>query len=227
VAKLSKMNIFVSDEEASLFANLVDIEANKIDYVNNGVDTEYFANTECFNSPFINSEKIIVFTGAMDYWANVDAVVWFVKEVFPKIKQQCKFAQFFIVGSKPCKEVLDLAAVEGVYVTGSVKDIRPYLFYAQLVVAPLRIARGIQNKVLEAMAMGKRIVATPQAIEGISVGEQELCVTEQPADFAQYVLTYLADISGQHYVQKNRNFVAENYSWGVSHQRLTRIIDCE
>lgn len=226
VAEYSKTNIFVSQEEAALFSRLVDIEPKKIDFVCNGVDTDYFKGNQHFQTPYIDGEKdIIVFTGAMDYWANVDAVSWFVTEVFPKIKQQCKHAKFFIVGSRPSSQVFSLEKTEGVFVTGGVRDIRPYLYYAQLVVAPLQIARGIQNKVLEAMAMSKRIVVTPQAIEGIQVADQDISIAEGAEVFAKQVLSYLADVSDNTDAEKNRDFVTDKYSWAVSHQRLTEIIE--
>jgi len=227
VAKLVKMNIFVSQEESQLFTNLVDIDPKKVSFVNNGVDTEYFSVNESYNSPYNKPENIIVFTGAMDYWANVDAVTWFVREVFPTIKQQCSNAQFYIVGSKPTKEVMHLASTEGVFVTGRVEDIRPYLKFSSVVVAPLLIARGIQNKVLEAMAMGKRIVATPQAIEGIKIVDQEVYIEESAEDFAKQVLLLLDNTQVSFYVEENRQFVQKNFSWDASLKRLTHIIETD
>ena len=110
----------------------------------------------------------LVFTGAMDYWANVDAVEWFARKVFPEIRAQLPKVEFHIVGARPTAAVVALASLPGVTVTGSVPDVRPFLAHASLVVAPLRIARGIQNKVLEAMAMEKIAVVSPQAMAGIS-----------------------------------------------------------
>ncbi len=225
VAKLAKMNIFVSQEEAQLFTNLVDIDSKKVSFVNNGVDTEYFSINKPYITPYNESENIIVFTGAMDYWANVDAVTWFVHKVFPTIKQQCSNAQFYIVGSKPTKKVMHLASMEGVFVTGRVEDIRPYLWFSSVVVAPLLIARGIQNKVLEAMAMGKKIVATPQAIEGIKIVDQEVFIEENAEGFSKQVLLLLDPAQTSLYVEKNRQFVQKNFSWDASLKRLTHIIE--
>ena len=101
-----------------------------------------------------NQQPVIVFTGAMDYFANIDGVVWFTKEILPLIKKEIPEIQFYIVGSNPTKEVLSLSSNNGVTVTGYVPDTREYLNKATVVVVPLRIARGIQNKILEAMAMG-------------------------------------------------------------------------
>jgi len=224
MAKLAKMNLFVSEEESKLFKALVDTEANKISFVNNGVDLEYFNNTEQYQAVYDTSDNIIVFTGAMDYWANVDAVIWFVTEVFPIIRQQCNTAQFYIVGSKPTKDVLKLANHAGVFVTGRVEDIRPYLFFANVVVAPLLIARGIQNKVLEAMAMGKKVVVTPQAIEGINIVDEDVYTLQDPFDFANQVLELLEDRQTGQFVDKNRQYVEKNFSWRASLKSLTNFI---
>jgi len=225
IAQLAKMNIFVSQEESLLFGSLIDNKLNTISFVNNGVNTDYFDVNEQDENPYLDKKNIIVFTGAMDYWANVDAVTWFVKEVFPMIKEQCMDDQFYIVGSKPTKEVVSLANNEDVFVTGRVEDIRPYLSFSNVVVAPLLIARGIQNKVLEAMSMGKRIVATPQAIEGIKISNQAVSIEEKVETFSQQVLSYLNESETSHYVNENRQFVEKNFSWDASLKRLTQMID--
>ena len=225
MAKLAKMNLFVSEEESKLFKTLVDTKADKISFVNNGVDLEYFNHTEQYQAVYDSSDNVIVFTGAMDYWANVDAVIWFVSEVFPIIRQQCRTAQFYIVGSKPTKDVLKLANHEGVFVTGRVEDIRPYLVFANVVVAPLLIARGIQNKVLEAMAMGKKVVVTPQAIEGIEIVDEDVYTLEKPNDVASKVLELLEDSQPAQFIEKNRQFVEQNFSWDASLESLTDFIN--
>jgi len=224
IARIAKMSLFVSKEESLLFKHLVDMDSNKINFVNNGVDTYYFNVKEQLDNPYPDNKAVIVFTGAMDYWANVDAVIWFVKHVFPKIKQQCKDAQFYIVGSKPGKQVINLSNIEGIFVTGRVKDIRPYLSYANTVVAPLQIARGIQNKILEAMAMGKRIVATSQAIEGINITHQTVSIAGSPEVFSKQVLLYLKDKQYSGFITENRCFVEENFSWEASLKKLMDII---
>ena len=225
VARLAKMSIFVSQQESLLFKRLVDAKQNRISYVNNGVDIDYFTVNEQNENPYPGKNNIIVFTGAMDYWANADAVTWFVNEVFPMIRQQCTDAQFYIVGSKPTKEVVNLGKKESVFVTGRVDDIRPYLSYSNVVVAPLLIARGIQNKVLEAMAMGKRIVATPQAIEGINISNQAVSVEANGEAFSMQVLSYLNACKISNFANENRHFVEKNFSWDASLKRLTQMID--
>lgn len=225
VAKNAKNSLFVSEEESKLFKKLVDVESSKINYVNNGVDINYFNVDEKYQNPYPSDENIIVFTGAMDYWANVDAVIWFVKEVFPLIKKQNNLAQFYIVGSKPAKQVTLLAKHQDVFVTGRVDDIRPYLFFSNVVIAPLLIARGIQNKVLEAMAMGKRVVVTPQAIEGIKIIDEDVYTLDNSSDFSRQVIELLGADQVALSIEKNRHFVEQNFSWDASLNKLTDLID--
>jgi sugar transferase (PEP-CTERM/EpsH1 system associated) len=169
IAAQATTTVFVSEQESALFKTLAPMSAVKIGFVNNGVDTDFFDPELDFSSPFTHDELSIVFTGAMDYWANVDAVVWFAQQVMPWIRQRQPEAKFYIVGSKPTRAVQQLAGDDpNIIVTGRVEDVRPYILHASVIVAPLRIARGVQNKVLEAMAMAKPVVVTSAAMEGVS-----------------------------------------------------------
>ena len=167
VARECDASLLVSEPEAALFRQLAPESAARIGFFNNGVDTVYFSPGEAKDSPFPAAKRALVFTGAMDYWPNVDAVSWFAKEVFPQVLARHPDALFVIVGARPAPEVQALASLPQVMVTGTVPDVRPYVAHAALCVAPLRIARGIQNKVLEAMSMAKTVVVSPQALEGI------------------------------------------------------------
>lgn len=167
VAADSHGSLFVSSAEADLFKKLAPEVAEKTGFYNNGVDVEYFSPQHVLSDPFDRDEKPLVFTGAMDYWPNVDAVCWFANEVFPLLRMVDNRLRFYIVGSNPSGTVKKLGRMPGVVVTGRVKDVRPYLKHALLAIAPMRVARGIQNKVLEAMAMAKTVVVSPQALEGI------------------------------------------------------------
>jgi len=158
---------FVSDDEAALFAKLQPAQKAKIRAVSNGVDHAYFDPAQRFAAPFETDRLNFVFTGTMDYPPNVDAVVWFAREILPLIRRTAPDARFHVVGSSPSAEVQALAALDGVFVTGRVPDVRPYLAHASAGVAPMRIARGIQNKVLESMAMARPTVVTRDALEGI------------------------------------------------------------
>ncbi len=165
-------------------------------------------------NPYQSSADILVFTGAMDYWANVDAVEWFTHNIFTLIRSQLPSVEFYIVGSKPTAKVTALSSIPGVTVTGSVEDIRPYIVHATLAVVPLRIARGIQNKVLEAMAMAKTVVASPQAAEGIkALHGQELFVENNEQEFVDRIVTQIKSEVNMKVGNAARERILEDYSW--------------
>jgi sugar transferase (PEP-CTERM/EpsH1 system associated) len=218
-------SLFVSQAESDLFKQLAPESAAKIGYFNNGVDTEYFSPDLPHDNPYSANEKVMVFTGAMDYWPNIDAVQWFVSEVFPGVRQRHPEALFYIVGSRPSEQVLALAGIEGVRVTGSVPDVRPYLAYAHVAVAPLRIARGIQNKVLEAMAMAKVVVVSAQALEGISVKSGEgLLLAESASQFAD-VLTDVLNQATPKIETLARHKVNTLYDWNSNLLAVDRLLE--
>jgi len=220
IAKKYRQVLFVSKKEADLF-NRLSGGLKTIDYVNNGVDIDYFTPSKNFLNPYKKDETAIVFTGAMDYWANVDAVVWFVDNVLPELLANNMNVMFYIVGSKPSSIVKELQAHQNVTVTGRVEDMRPFIQGADVIVAPLRIARGIQNKVLEAMAMGKAVVASPQAMEGIDAETSGIRVADSPSQFSNAIfeMLKLAD-----YEPSNRAFVETEFSWIESGNKLVSII---
>lgn len=225
VARDFDASLFVSEAEARDFRRLAPESAHKVGYFNNGVDTEYFSPDHVFDSPIPTGGPSLVFTGAMDYWPNVDAVLWFAREVLPLIRKAVPEVRFLIVGSRPGAAVQGLAG-SGVEVTGRVPDVRPYLAHAAMVVAPLRIARGIQNKVLEGMAMGKAVVATPQALEGISaqVGA-EVLVAEDAGAQAETVLRLLREPGTAGSVgAAARRRVAADYTWAPNLARLDALL---
>ncbi len=226
IAQLAKSSLFVSEQEAALFKSLTPAFVDKIGHINNGVDVDYFSPDLQFDSPYQADEEVIAFTGAMDYWANVDAVTWFANYVFPQILQKNSNAKFYIVGSKPTKDVLDLAN-ENIVVTGFVDDVRPYLSYAKLVVAPLRIARGIQNKVLEAMAMGKTVITTSAAFEGIPFSNNlDVFVIDDELEMANKICELLTNL--ETIISKsNRDFVKEKFSWEQNVNQLSDLLNRE
>jgi glycosyltransferase involved in cell wall biosynthesis len=161
----------------------------------------------------------LVFTVAMDYRPNAEAVTWFVHNVMNGLDRSGGI-EFWIVGANPSSAVRRLAKRGGVHVTGRVDDVRPYLFHCDAVVAPLLTARGIQNKVLEAMAMAKPVIATPQAKEGIeAVNGEDLIVAEDAAAFAAAVQTALSD-QGRRLGKRARERVVSHYSWSRSLEAL-------
>lgn len=183
IAARSARSFFVTEAEAALFTRLAPECAIRVEALCNGVDADYFAPIDNRASPYAADEIPIVFTGAMDYLPNIDAVRWFVAEMLPALCERWPQLRFYIVGRCPTPEVLALAG-ETVTVTGTVPDVRPYLQHAAVVVAPLRIARGIQNKILEAMAMARPVVASSECAAAVdAIIGQELITATTPTDF--------------------------------------------
>lgn len=171
VAQWASASVFVTEEEASVFREKAPDLTGSIRSIVNGVDAEFFSPDRSYEKPFSGDEPTIVFTGMMDYWANIDAVDWFARETFPLVRENHQKTRFVIVGARPDRAVEQLASLPGIEVTGRVADVRPYLAHANVVVAPLRVARGIQNKVLEAFAMARPVVATSAAMKGLDIPE--------------------------------------------------------
>jgi len=203
--------LLVSEQERGYLP--AGIPADKVHAISNGVDLEYFSPVA---TPAPADEiPAIVFTGVMDYWPNVDGVQWFADEVLPLIRAQVPGARFVIVGSKPVEAVKRLADRPGIEVTGFVDDVRTYVARAHVCVVPLRIARGVQNKVLEAMAMGKAVVGTAQAMEGIraTLGEDAIAA-DGAGVFAAAVIDLLKSPQRAALIGGNaRRCVERGYSW--------------
>jgi sugar transferase (PEP-CTERM/EpsH1 system associated) len=189
--------------------------------VENGVDTDFFSPEIKLDSPFEAGEQPIVFTGAMDYWPNVDAVRWFAERCFPGIRAERPAARFYIVGMNPAKAVLELASRPGIVVTGRVADVRPWLRHACLAVAPLRVARGIQNKVLEAMAMALPVVTTPDCARALSARQDhELAVADDPAQWIERSRALFDPARARAMGQAARRRVLADYGW---EQKLAKL----
>jgi len=216
-------SLFVSATEAADFRALAPESASKVGYYHNGVDADYFSPERDYPDPYPVASKVVVFTGAMDYWPNVDAVLWFAAEVLPLLRASLPGCLFAIVGSKPAPEVRALASQPGILVTGRVEDVRPYLAHARVVVAPMRIARGIQNKVLEGMAMARPVVVTPQALEGIdALPDREVRLAADAPAMAAAVLAALND-AGMGWAARQR--VLENFSWAHNLAHVDQLLE--
>ena len=214
IAKAFDLSLFVSSAEARLFERVSGINADKIGVLNNGVDFARFDPDLALDNPYPSTTPRLVFTGAMDYWANVDAVCWFADQVFKEIRAAEPRVEFWIVGSNPTREVTNLDKLPGVTVTGFVDDIRPYLKYADAAVAPLRVARGIQNKVLEAMAMAKPVVCTPAAMEGIEIGAcYEPLISEKTAEIVNICRNALGTNQYDTLGNAGREYVQKFHEW--------------
>ena len=214
VASEAKAAYFVTDAEVALFLAQAPNLADRVRALCNGVDAQYFCADPERRNPFEADEQALVFTGAMDYWPNIDAVRWAVTDMLPALRQRWPKLRLHIVGRSPAPAVRELAS-DAVVVAGTVPDVRPYLQHAHVVLAPLRLARGIQNKVLEAMAMSRPVVAARTCVAAIGAEDgQQLLAAESPADYIRAVDQVLADApGGQAMGEAARRFVLQHYDW--------------
>ncbi len=213
----------VSEPECRRFAELSPKSADRVHPIEQGVDLVALAPNLGLPNPYDPATPQLVFSGNMDYWPNADAAIWFAREVMPLL--QSRGPGFTIAGANPGPDVLALQNLPGVTVTGRVADMRPYIAHAAVAVTPLRIARGIQNKVLEAMALGTPVVASPQAFEGVrATAGQDLLV----ADGAQATAAAIAEIlDGQHphLATHARATIEARYGWDAQFRQLDRFLD--
>ncbi len=217
IAHRADMNLFVSPAEAALFRSRSGLDKS-VQALGNGIDLDFFdpkANFAEVSSEHNVTGPMLVFTGQMDYRPNVEAVCYFVDKILPRVRVINQNAHFTIVGRNPSKDVLALAGHPAVTVTGSVDDVRGYIAAADVIVAPLQIARGIQNKVLEAMAMQKAVVASDAAATGIdAVHGKHFYVADNAKDEAAYINELLRNAALRKKIGKAaRAHVKKHYSW--------------
>jgi sugar transferase (PEP-CTERM/EpsH1 system associated) len=192
------------------------------DWFPNGVDAEYFApSAQHYN------EDRIVFVGRMDYYPNQECMRWFCANVMPRLRQRRQKVQLAIVGADPSPAMKRLGELPGVTVTGSVPDVRPYLHEAALMVAPLLIARGTQNKILEGMASGVPVVASGVAAGGVdAVAPDHLLTATTPEAFVDAILCVLEDRSERaRLARSGRERVLSHHNWTQSMRRLDGIVE--
>lgn len=221
----AKRSFFVTPAEVELFTKLAPECETQVEAMGNGVDADFFAPEHAGVSPYAAGELPIVFTGAMDYWPNIDAVCWFASEVLPGLRQKWPQLRFHIVGRSPAPAVQALAS-EGVAVSGTVPDVRPWLAHAALVVAPLRVARGVQNKVLEAMAMGRPVVAASACTGAIEADHgRDLLAATTADEYVMAINSLLTDTQRAGEIGANgRQCVLSRYSWDAHLASIDRYL---
>jgi len=221
IAERFERVLLVSDDEVAAFPGAV---KDKVGSMTNGVDLDFFK--PCHTSARSKAGPTIVFTGAMDYWPNVEGIVWFAKAIWPQVRAKVGDARCFIVGSEPVRAVRELANVPGIIVTGYVDDVRDYVALADVCIAPLRVARGIQNKVLEAMAMAKPVVATRGAFVGVRAKEgSDLIVVDDGDEFAAAILRLIDDPQERKRLGMNaRRCVETQHRWESALMELDRVL---
>lgn len=225
VAQFADAGIFVSVPERDLFQTLAPESADRTHAIGNGTDTEYFSPDRPYSNPFDDRAPALVFTGAMDYWPNIEAICWFSREVLPLVRHLLPATRLSIVGLNPAREVIALADIAGVTVTGRVPDVRPFLAHADAIIAPLLTARGIQNKVLEGMAMARPVVATSQAFEGIdAVAGRHLIVADGAPAFAAGVVRAVIDPLARDMGRTAREQIRRLYGWDKTLPRFHTLL---
>jgi len=211
-AQLFGKTLLVSEFEADTFREIAPESRNKVGSLTNGVDLSYFKPME-FDNPFSEEECPLVMTGHMGYRPNYEGALWFAKEVLPLVQKSVRSVRAYFVGTSP-PPMLRAVAGPGIVVTGGVPDVRPYLRFAGAVIAPLRIARGVQNKVLEAMAMNKPVVATWEATRALKVSSgTHLWIANDPLHFANAVLSAIKSADSDQISQAGREYVIQNHNW--------------
>jgi sugar transferase (PEP-CTERM/EpsH1 system associated) len=193
----------------------------RTDWFPNGVDTKFFAPTDAPYDP-----DTICFIGRMDYYPNQLAVAFFARQILPLIRERRPRARFLIVGAQPSRSVRRLGRLAGVTVTGQVPDVRPLVLGSALTVAPLAIARGTQNKILESMAMGVPVVASEQASRGVdAVPGEHLLIASSPQTYRDTVLKVMEDsLLRARLADASRQRMLTHHSWSASLQKLDSLI---
>jgi sugar transferase (PEP-CTERM/EpsH1 system associated) len=220
VAESSTYCTFTTRGEAEAFRHLG--VSKPLTVIPNGVDVSYFQR----GSPALAGAKVIAFLGRMDYFPNVDGICWFAKELLGEIRSRVPDAQLRVVGSNPVGAVRDLAKIPGVTVTGFVPDVRPHLIDAAVAVAPLRLARGTQNKILECMGMGIAVVCTAEAARGIqATAGEHLLVGNSPKEFIDSTVELLLNSNRRNQLaEAGRRQVASAHQWPASMQILDEVL---
>ena len=220
IARSFDQNVFCTPLEQRIFVEQIPGAPSVV--VRNGVDLEFFR-----PAPGAHEPGHLVFTGVMNYLPNVDGCVWFAEEIFPRVRERVPEARFTIVGAHPAPEIEALGQREGIRVTGFVDDTRDWLRLADVAIAPLRIARGIQNKVLEAMSMGLPVVGTTSATQGVE-GEpgRDFLVADDADSQVDAICGLLRDSDAARALgARARQFVEATYDWEVVLSHLDPILN--
>jgi polysaccharide biosynthesis protein PslH len=195
---------------------------NPISVIPNGVDTSYYSGD--FGAPAANT---LIYSGALTYKANFDAIDYFLREIFPLIQTQCPSVKLFITGKLQGVPIDQLPRHEGVIFTGYLDDIRPTLAQSSVNIVPLRLGGGTRLKVLESLAIGAPVVATCKGAEGLEVvSQRDLLIADEPAQFAEAVLQLLQDPALRQTLSRNgQKVVRDKYDWQIIGRQFNHFIE--
>ncbi len=217
--------LFVSPTEAQAFQQLIPCPQGRVMVVSNGVDSRHFSPELYLPCPFGPGGPVVVFTGDMGYWPNEDAALWFARRVLPRLRAEHPDLRFVVVGRRPGRRLRRCAMRLGFTVTGAVPDVRPFLAHSAVAVAPLRVAQGVLNKVLEAMAMAKVVVATPPAARALRVRPgQDIVLATDPDAFARATSQALDPQFARAVGARARARVLADYAWAPSLRVLETLV---
>jgi len=218
----ARRTFLTTPNELQLFASIA--PGARAALSGNGVDTDYYDPRGGIEIPAdLKARKFLVFVGMMDYFPNVDGVRWFAETVFPVLRAREPDLRVYLVGRNPAREVIGLGRQDGIIVTGAVPDVRPYLAAARAVIAPLRIARGVQNKVLEALAMGKRVLASDAVCRTFNPALPEGVMTCRTPDDYLKALAALPTDSG--FDMEVADAARKRFSWTASLDPIVAALD--
>ncbi|MBA6357452.1 MULTISPECIES: TIGR03087 family PEP-CTERM/XrtA system glycosyltransferase [unclassified Colwellia] len=216
-------SFFIADAEVELFQSRVN-SSGKVLTMGNGMDTDSFVPAA---SPPNNNTPVMLFTGVMDYKPNIDSVVWFVENVWQKILKEYPKARFIIAGMNPTSQVKNLEKISGIEVTGFVDDILPYYHQSDYFVAPFRIARGVQNKILQGFACGLPVISTPMGAEGIDCTKDiDILIASTADEFLSCIKHLDCDAEFREKIKANAlKLIHERYSWEGKLQVLDDVLN--
>jgi sugar transferase (PEP-CTERM/EpsH1 system associated) len=220
LATWARAILLVAQAEANLFHQVC--PSGSVHAVTNGVDLDHFA-----PAPGIEEEYArCVFVGALDYRPNVDGASWFCSEVWPEVQRRWPEARLALVGRNPAPQVQALARIPGIEVVGAVADVRPEIARASATVVPLRIARGVQNKVLESLAMGKATVVSPPPLEGLRAAPgRDLLVARSPAEWVECLGRLFEGAALRRQLgSAGRAYAEQNHRWETCLAPLTGLL---
>jgi len=214
----------VTDNESDEFRN---INGNiPVETIDNGVDIEYFKSKSDSNKLRLEGHRL-VFTGSMDWRPNQDAVIYFIKEIFPQVKMKIPEIKFYVVGRNPPEHIVRLGDEHNVFITGTVDDIRPYIEQSDVYVVPLRIGGGSRLKILEAMSMEKIVLSTSIGAEGLEVEEgKNILIADNSNDFASRISSLLnGEMDTEKIILSARELVESRYSWSHIAQKYDNFLN--